>query len=190
MRQLVGVAWATAIAAAVAACGGSTSTLGGAANGAQVNGTVDGVTMTVVDQVGVSGTVTTNGSTGSYAGAVITNIAGTCSVVQSHANPPNAQALSLVVYGSGTTVGPGTYTVGSTAVSGAQVTFAAQDAMCTSTASADATGGTVTLSVVNGTSIEGSFDVTFGSDHVSGTFDAPVCAVPTTTGTTTPPCGG
>src|SRR5580704_9520253 len=56
MRQLVGLALASA--AAVAACGGSTSTLGGGggSSGAQVHGTVDGVAMTVSDQVGLVGT--------------------------------------------------------------------------------------------------------------------------------------
>jgi hypothetical protein len=42
--------------------------------------------------------------------------------------------------------------------------------------------GTVTLTTVNATVVEGSFDLVFNTDHLTGTFSAPACNVPSTNG--------
>src|ERR1700733_11763267 len=65
-----------------AACGGSTSTLGGGGGSAAVNGKAGGTAFDVVEAVGLVGTQTDNGTTASYAGVAITNIAGTCTLLQ------------------------------------------------------------------------------------------------------------
>ena len=78
----------------------------------------------------------------------------------------------------------GTYTV-STSSNGppldAYVASAVENAQC-SNAGGLGTAGTVTLSNVSATSVSGSFDVTISTvagtpDHVTGTFDLPLCQI-------------
>ena len=46
---------------------------------------------------------------------------------------------------------------------------------CAATTTTDATSGTVTFSKVNQCGAQGTFDLTFGTDHVTATFTASVC---------------
>ena len=174
MRRLVGMAWASA--GLVAACGGSTSTLGGGSGSVSVSGTIDGMPLAVTDEVALVGSASANGMTEAYAGVVITNIAGTCSVVQNHGDPRSAQALQIVAGAAGGSVPVGTYTIGATTTTTASASFSAQDANCMATAGEQATGGTVELTEVGGASLQGNFDLTFANgDHLTGSFTAPVC---------------
>jgi hypothetical protein len=52
------------------------------------------------------------------------------------------------------------------------------DATCTNIASTAGTSGSVTVTKADACSVAGTFDVTFGTDHITGTFTAPACAPP------------
>ncbi len=58
----------------------------------------------------------------------------------------------------------------------ADAVFNTTDATCTEGTEDVATSGTVTLTESDATHIAGTFDITFGDGHVSGAFDAPICA--------------
>jgi hypothetical protein len=78
-------------------------------------------------------------------------------------------------FGAAVPVGPGT-----SALPFAEASFWHTDASChyASAASSVAASGTVTFDVITPSRIAGSFDLYFGQDHVTGTFDAPVCNDP------------
>ncbi len=38
-----------------------------------------------------------------------------------------------------------------------------------------ASSGTVNFTCVDGNAVDGTFDIMFGTDHVTGSFDAPLC---------------
>jgi hypothetical protein len=188
MRRRVGAAWAGA--AVVVACGGSTSTLGGGGGSVSVSGTVDGMPLAVTDEVALVGSASSNGVTEAYAGVVITNIAGTCAVLERGGNPASAQALQIVAGAPGSTVPPGQYPIGATTTTTASASFSAQDTHCMSTAGEQATSGTVTLTAVSDSQLQGSFDLTFANgDHLAGSFTAPVCNAAILTGGNNPACG-
>jgi hypothetical protein len=188
MKRCFGLALAGA--ALLAACSGSTSTLGGGGGSAAVNGKAGGTAVDAVEAVGLVGTQMENGTTASYAGVAITNIAGTCALLQRHGNPKNAQALTMEVVGTGTSIAPGTYAVGGQTTPFASAAFDAQDATCTSTTNEQATSGSVVLTAVSSASIDGSFDLTFpGGDHLTGSFTAPVCKYDLTSTSGTSACG-
>jgi hypothetical protein len=180
-----------ACAAALLACGGSTTTLGSGSQGtSSVSGTAGGTPVPNTDQIGVSGTQVVNGATVAYVGVVITNVPGVCDVLQRHGNPPSATVLAVAVSEAGSTVSPGTYTIGTQLVTAATADYAAQNASCQETLSEAATGGTVTLTAASSALVEGSFDVTFASgDHLSGSFSAPICNVDIFANNTPSPCG-
>lgn len=51
------------------------------------------------------------------------------------------------------------------------------DTACGDILKRGASGGTITLTKIAGSDIEGSFDLTFdGGDHLTGSFQAPLCA--------------
>jgi hypothetical protein len=180
-----------ACAAALVACGGSTSTLGSGSQGSSsVSGTAGGQPVTTVDEVGLSGTEVQNGITVAYAGAAITNVPGTCAVLERHGDPPSATVLLVAVGVEGSTVPPGTYVVGAQSTQTAQATYFSQDAACKQTLNLNATSGTVTLTAASGAFVEGSFDLHFANgDHLSGTFSAPMCDVNPFTNNTGGACG-
>jgi hypothetical protein len=111
----------------------------------------------------------------------------------------NGSALA-VVFGiqSGNSVAPptaGIYTVHTLAtISGFQgmvaaAQFAVDDASCNATTGPiEATSGTLTVTRVDATGYTGTFDLTFGTDHVTGTFNTGTCsALGTVTSFTCPP---
>ena len=188
MRRLVGMAWASA--ALIAACGGSTSTLGGGSGSVSVSGTVDGMPLAVTDEVALVGSASSNGVTEAYAGVIITNIAGTCAVLQRQGDPRSAQALQIVAGAPGSTVPTGQYPIGATTTTTASASFSAQDANCKSTAGEQATHGTIILTTVSASMLEGSFDLTFANgDHLTGSFQAPVCNASILSSGMNPTCG-
>jgi hypothetical protein len=188
MKRCFGLALAGA--ALVAACGGSTSTLGGGGGSAAVNGKAGGTAFDVVEAVGLVGTQTDNGTTASYAGVAITNIAGTCALLQRHGNPKSAQALTMEVIVTSSSVVSGTYAVGGQTAPFASAAFAAQDATCTTTTDEQATSGSIVLTTVSAATVDGTFDLTFaGGDHLTGSFTAPVCNYDITSTSGTSACG-
>jgi hypothetical protein len=109
------------------------------------------------------------------------NSALTCSFVQMKAGQGNIKLasvddLALLVASETGPVGPGTYTVG-TKTSAAQATFESTDASCNQT-DAQATGGTIVISSVSGSSVSGTYDVTFPSGPLSGSFQTSFCTEP------------
>jgi hypothetical protein len=115
----------------------------------------------------------------------VTNFAGACGT----GTPQGSDGvLSIFIIGSQ----PGGYTVGTPNADVSYMTqwgatcnaytWATQGGSGTTSTKAgffeDASGGTVTLTSVTSTMVEGSFDATFASgDHLTGTFTAPVCTV-------------
>ncbi len=158
-------------AAALAAC--SSSSGGGGDGSATVNGTIQGMAIPAKAAVGLSSVVMAGNMTESAVGAAITNIAGACGVLQNHGNPPDASTLIVEVVADSGSVAPGTYDVVSQGF-GATAHYVLEDQNCIDELTQNATSGTVTISSV-GSSVNGSFDLMFGTDHLTGTFSAPVC---------------
>jgi hypothetical protein len=77
----------------------------------------------------------------------------------------------------------GTYTidVGDTDSTGtlrtADATYAPKGRTCSTGGEQTASSGTITYTTVTSTLVEGSYDLWFNSDHVTGTFSAPVCTL-------------
>jgi hypothetical protein len=106
---------------------------------------------------------------------------------------PSSQSLLLLVASNGP-LAAGTYDVpaqvdGGTApiMPEAAVVFDALDSTCENTSNANASSGSVTLTVVSAAQVEGTFDLMIprangmsqpigGIDHVTGSFVAPYCA--------------
>jgi len=167
-------AWFTAamvsILAALPACSSSS---GGGGNGtASVTGTIQGATVPAGDAVGLDSVA--SGSSEAAVGAIITNVASACSVLQDHGNPPGATALVVAVSAMGGSVATGTYSIVSQGF-GATASYTTEDTTCNTSFSENASSGSVTLTTVSGSTVAGTFDVTFGSDHLTGSFSAPIC---------------
>jgi hypothetical protein len=135
--------------------------------------------------VGINQPTTIGTATATVVGAVFTNVADACGVVQGMHNPPNVTTLTLGGLFAGTPA-TGTYPIGvSGAGSYAVATYSSTNGNCVKSYGESATSGTVTLTNITATEIDGSFDVTFSSgDHLTGSFSAPVCSVPTSDGGT------
>jgi hypothetical protein len=155
-----------------------------------VSGTAGGAPLAVTDEVAFVGTGMENGVTQAYAGVFITNVAGTCGILQRGANPPSLQMLQIAVGAPGSTVTAGSYALGSSTTSTASALFQAEDATCTPTTNEQASSGTITLSSVDGSTVKGSFDLTFANgDHLTGSFSAPVCDASLAGSSDNPTCG-
>jgi hypothetical protein len=90
----------------------------------------------------------------------------------------------MVGSGSGTPVGPGTYTLTGSAETGMALAVLLQsDSTCKSTEVGEATGGTIVVSSVTSTTATGTFNLTFSGGSLTGSFSAPLCGFDTTTGT-------
>jgi hypothetical protein len=173
MKRAIG---STVVLACALGCGSSGSTGQGAAAGqgsATVNGTVNGQTVVAADVIGLVGTEMESGVASAYAGVVISNTTGTCIADQTGSvwdGSPGYAVLVLDVIQPGTTIAPGTYSVGSTGVAQYQTIASA------SSSSGNAGDGTVTFDSV-GDTLVGSFDVNLApGNHLTGQFTAPVCA--------------
>jgi hypothetical protein len=90
-------------------------------------------------------------------------------------------SLPSVVTPAGPPLTPGTYSVvadGGTASMTAGGTYLALDADCGSPNTVSASSGNVTISMVNTTTISGTFDLTFSDgDHLMGQFSATNCVL-------------
>lgn len=75
-----------------------------------------------------------------------------------------------------TSLASGMYDVTKTA--GLSAEFVRYDSTCKASSTETATSGTVTFDSLDECGGAGSFDLTFGSDHVTATFRASVCSVP------------
>ncbi len=114
---------------------------------------------------------------------VLTDYAGACVEAQAPAVKPRSASVSIQLPGA---VAGTTYPVDAVHVeSGTVVSFDTNNPDCTSGPPGGyATGGHVTISAASGTSLSGSFELTFDvvtskgtePDTISGTFVAPLCA--------------
>jgi hypothetical protein len=195
MRIQRGVLAAAALAL-LGACGGGSGQTYNLTGSGSMTGTISSQPMTVSDAV--SNTVSQTG--GSAGAMIISSAANQCQLINARRTLKSGSALAIV-FGiqSGNTVAvptPGIYTVHTLeTINGFQgmvaaVQFAVNDATCTTTTGpVEATGGTLTVTRVDATGYTGSFDLTFGSDHVTGTFSTGTCSAlgTVTSGFTCPP---
>jgi hypothetical protein len=159
---------------------------GGPTVSTSVTGSVGGVSVGSIEAIGAYGKDSMTGVP--YAGVWIWSRTGTCALVQSGMPmPPSTTVLNIELArtNSSAPLTPGRYPFG--AVNGAPangialfVHFVSTDSTCGQVME-DGVGGVVTLDAVCGTTIAGSFDLHLsmgsdaGVDHVTGTFNAPVC---------------
>jgi hypothetical protein len=173
----------------LAACGGGgpTYSLTGSAT---ITGTVFGLPIAAADAIS---NVIPAGSSGSAGAILISTATNQCNLVNAHQQLKNGRAIAIVMgTQTGNTVAPptlGTYNVVTTAASAtaqgkvASALFAATNASCGATNSAEAATGTSTLTRVDATGYTGTLDATFnGTDHVTGSFNTGTCSTLGTSG--------
>jgi len=144
----------------------------GGGGSATVEGTFKGQPIVVSDVVGLLGTETINGVQWSYAGVVISDASGTCGTAQQKGVDAilstNADLLEIGTKSSTIPFAPGTYTLGTTGL--AEYFY---------TGGGNAGDGTITFTTITDATLSGTFDVNLaGGFHLTGTFSAPVCKLP------------
>lgn len=168
----------------VLSCGGSVERRGGAT----ATGTVSGVSVPTTDVVGL---IEPAGGGFTLAGVAYTNVGDTCGIIQREASggpePANTVVLSLTVQVAGSSVPAGTYSINGQP--GLFADFVTTDANCQTHLHPNPTSGSVTFTTISSSMVAGTFDVTFGTDRVTGTFSAPVCNVPQGPSNMMPKCG-
>ena len=162
-------------------CGGSS---GPATGTAAFSGSVRGQSLTPHDATASVLSFSANGVPGSAAFIAITSSSGLCSMLSGGKEPKSTRYLVLTAfqvqpnYSAAPPPAPGVYSVGALSIENAVALITATDASCqvVTPETVAATSGSITFTSV-GNRYAGSFDLTFGlGDHVTGTFDAPVCA--------------
>lgn len=172
---------AAASLALCAACGGSSYSLTGTGT---VSGTFSGQSMLTADAI--SNMVVQ--SNGSAAEILLSTKSNQCSAFNDHQALKSGQSvvLQFATISGNSIAAPaaGTYTINSSTGNTAIAEYLATDANCGITNLQRAASGTVTVASVAATGYGGSFDLTFGTDHVTGTFNSGTCSalgtVPTT----------
>lgn len=189
--------WPSLIAVICLACGGGKS-------GTSISGTVGGQSINVKDQIAGGLTRTCSTSPGTIAAEFLVafaDVANVCATAQTNSGKANATILTLGIFRFGSNpppIQPGTYTISDTTTRdsagnflGAGALFAKYDATCKQSFATAATSGTITISSISSSSATGSFDATFSTGRVSGTFDSPICGFPANVdvcaSSTTPP---
>jgi hypothetical protein len=126
---------------------------------ATLTGTIAGKTLAPTDAVFSNDTATS---------ILLTITPGVCGYLGSGLLARSSQSILLFI--NSPTVKPGTTTLNGPSFA---VEYAI-DAKC-NVSGPLSTAGTVTIATVSATAITGSYDVTFGADHVTGTFTAGNC---------------
>ncbi len=144
----------------------STTDSGGCATAsATINGTFLGNTLTPKDAVAYEA------HTNQYEVVVgIVDYAGICALGNDKKANSNAFAI---IYQSSMPLGPATFDVAQGSLVAQYTQF---DGTCGSPNGESSTSGTVIITRVDSCAVEGNFDLQLNSDHVTGTFVAPVCA--------------
>lgn len=125
-----------------------------------VEGAVAGQTLSAEDSITYTlGSTTVIG---------IDSVPNLCSYAQKNELPKNL--VSLAFYLSPTVSAPGTFVIDQTSVTAIWVV---RDATCAGT-SVDATSGSIAITSVT-TTVNGTFDVMFNQDHLTGRFAATSC---------------
>jgi hypothetical protein len=152
---------------------------------ANVNGMVDGLSLAAKDAIGEA---SSRDTTGSELWVAISDRANTCALVQQGAEAiANAMGLRLHLSSSSSspaTIGKGTYAIGDADTTKAHFTsfFSTTDATCSSGGRVNATAGTLTIEEVTSSVISGTFDLTFPSGSMNGSFSASRCSTENLTG--------
>jgi hypothetical protein len=143
---------------------------------ATVNGTVNGLTLTAEDAIYANEPIV--GTTSTETTIAIANASMTCADGAAGKIPRNLKSVLLFLATSadgGITAitAPGTYPIGGINLA----SFLVFDATCqpVTASSAQATSGTVTITALSTQAISGTFDLMFGSDHLTGSFNAANC---------------
>jgi hypothetical protein len=89
----------------------------------------------------------------------------------------NLEALELDVASESGPVDPGTYTIKASSSSLTAASFSSTNGTCQSSDS-QATAGTITIASLDASGITGSYNLTFPSGPVSGSFTAGFCSIP------------
>jgi hypothetical protein len=160
-------------AMASSACGSSST---GPTTTAPATGTVAGIALEAHDAFFVNSSVTTGTVVG------ITSFSGACETLYTNDRLPGSSAvlsLQLVSYTDGGAAGPvtapGTFSLlPSLGTNEFGAEWTSVDASCVDT-TISATGGSVTVTDVSASELTGSFDLTFGADHITGSFSASEC---------------
>jgi hypothetical protein len=154
----------------------------GGASAGHIEGSVAGKTFDVADSAGnnLTAGANTDGT------VVLSSVDSLCSAITANTAKINSQLLSLDIFeadGSNPTAAPthsGQYAFATTTAGVNGKFFAAFyesiGATTNDVTQTAATGGSLTLNSFANQHYSGSFDLTFGSDHLTGTFDAPRCA--------------
>ena len=140
---------------------------------ATVTGTIQAATLSAKDAVYAPP------ANGGSAFAAIADVANVCPIVKANANKANAKVFVLVFTGGAPKVGM--TPVGSMVL---DAQWAAYDATCSSMGGS-ADSGSVTITRADSCGVVGTFDLTFGNDHVTGSFTAPTCTIPPSDGGST-----
>jgi len=126
------------------------------------------------------------GTSGTVMG--LTSFSDACATLYTSKRVPRssvAMSFQLITLADGSLSGPvtapGTFSLLTAGVSTGEfgVNWDTIDASCNDT-STSATGGSVTVTAVSASRLEGTFDLTFGADHVTGSFSASNCAATAT----------
>lgn len=163
--------------------GDSGSSSGSGSGGNSATGTVGGVALAPQDAFFNSDEQGPSGSGQANTILGITSFGGACSELYTDDQiPPGSATITTYLVSSGGPVtAPGTFVFDSGTSGSGKVfsgaTFGATDASCGET-SVDATAGTVTVTSVSSAQLVGTFDLTFGADHVTGAFSAAQCVIP------------
>jgi hypothetical protein len=173
-----------AVGLAVVSCGGGSASNIGSAT--LTGSTVGGQAIVANDAIATTVSLKANDVPGRAALIGITSASGICPMIMSGKQPKSTQVLSLTAFHLQPDFSPtpppaaGTYSVGALVIDHAVGLFAATDASCNVLSPpgvVQASSGTVTFTSV-GSRYAGSFELSFGfGEHVTGTFDAPVCPV-------------
>jgi hypothetical protein len=148
-----------------------------------VDGTVGGHALAVSDGVAVAA----SGSAIPHVYAILGDRAGFCPLLQGATGSEaatnqiaNLTSLEFHLYDNqDRTVSPAVYPVPMSGMTGsapleADIVFSVQGPNCEMVLHQWATAGTVTVSALT-PSLSGTYDLTFGTDHVTGSFDVPYC---------------
>ena len=131
--------------------------------GGTITGTLLGQTLTPKDAISYQ--------SGGMLVIGIADYAGACAL----GNNLKANSNVLAITYTGTTPLPTNTPIDVTTVQGLDAQYAQYDAQCGSPQGESVTGGTITLTELDACGAVGSFDLTFNTDHVTGSFSAPNC---------------
>jgi hypothetical protein len=154
------------VSALVAACGGDPKSGPGStctdAGTASVSGTLLGNAFAARDAVAFP--------TGASSGFIIvTDFSGACTYVGTTDAKASSNVISFDF--AKTAIAAGTFDTTSV-----EVQYAQFDAKCSSPQGESASSGSVTISSADSKTVTGTFDLVFSSDHVTGSFTAPLLA--------------